>query len=558
MKLGRKNFLYSALITGFILLFLIIYFIGMLPSLYVDYVEEQYLNAIVEQHQAYLKERSYENVPVRYSTNCMSFEIPKEGNTIYLTGHLFRVSLQVEDARLVEVLKEAREAAKAMSFSAEDKSCGLDEETVKDWGKTIKEVCTAYLERIKEDSPFRIDTQATFFSEVNTTDYSNEQTIFHYISDDISVVELKIQDGDNYYSNYIAITSENGSMILSYLPVMTPRMNELTPIIFRSLPMIIAVTIMIVLVCSLFYSRKIVHPIEDLERYTKSVDTRNAAKTAGATVRTQIELPQSCRNGKDEIAALGASLQELYTRLSLQKEELARKNQELEEENERQEVFLNASSHQLKTPIAAALLLVEGMIQKVGKYADSEKYLPEVKTQLLSMRKLVEDILYISRCEQNLHMQTVPMQPMLEEAVSHYQILIKEKNQKIEMSSQGTMEKPVVEMTDVDLLGKILDNLISNAVQYGEENSIIRIQIKRTDLTEVVIRNRGWIKEDMIETIFDPFVTGNKAGSSHGLGLYIAAYYAKALGASLEIENVREEEDKQEVCVRLAFLKKQE
>ena len=44
--------------------------------------------------------------------------------------------------------------------------------------------------------------------------------------------------------------------------------------------------------------------------------------------------------------------------------ELEEKNRELAEENERQEIFLRSSSHQLKTPIAAALLLVDGMLNE--------------------------------------------------------------------------------------------------------------------------------------------------------------------------------------------------
>ncbi len=74
----------------------------------------------------------------------------------------------------------------------------------------------------------------------------------------------------------------------------------------------------------------------------------------------------------------------------------------LEEENERQEVFLRASSHQLKTPVAAAPLLVEGMMNEVGKYKDTKRYLPEVKKQLMAIRRIVEDILYLNHCVGNI------------------------------------------------------------------------------------------------------------------------------------------------------------
>ncbi len=59
--------------------------------------------------------------------------------------------------------------------------------------------------------------------------------------------------------------------------------------------------------------------------------------------------------GNDEISDLTAALNLLY-------EKQAQAVQNLEEENKRKEVYMRATSHQLKTPIAASMLLVDGMI----------------------------------------------------------------------------------------------------------------------------------------------------------------------------------------------------
>ena len=120
-------------------------------------------------------------------------------------------------------------------------------------------------------------------------------------------------------------------------------------------------------------------------------------------------------DSKDEIGILGRNLHELYGKLRENYEELEHKNRLLEEENERQEVFLRASSHQLKTPIAAALLLVEGMMNEVGKYKDTKTYLPEVKKQLLSMRKIVEDILYLNYRAENIQQEKVAVEALAQE-----------------------------------------------------------------------------------------------------------------------------------------------
>ena len=85
------------LLAGVMLLFLVGYFINMLPSLYVDYVMEQNLRSVCEQHRAYVESGSYEGVRVRNSTACYSLEIPMEGEYLLITGKSF--CLPVPDFR---------------------------------------------------------------------------------------------------------------------------------------------------------------------------------------------------------------------------------------------------------------------------------------------------------------------------------------------------------------------------------------------------------------------------------------------------------------------------
>ena len=63
------------------------------------------------------------------------------------------------------------------------------------------------------------------------------------------------------------------------------------------------------------------------------------------------------------------------------------------EENQR--LFFSAASHELKTSIAAARALVEGMIAGVGDYKDHRKYLRECLKTLDSQARLVSEILEI-------------------------------------------------------------------------------------------------------------------------------------------------------------------
>lgn len=133
--------------------------------------------------------------------------------------------------------------------------------------------------------------------------------------------------------------------------------------------------------------------------------------------------------------------------------------------------MLRASSHQLKTPISAALLLVDGMKNNIGKYRDRETYLPKVKEQLLSMKKMVEDILYLDHCGKNPDFQNVDIGSVLKAQLELYRINIMDK--RLNVSVEGLQTK--VLYTDEPIFTHIVSNLLSNAVSYTPQGERIRI-----------------------------------------------------------------------------------
>lgn len=211
--------------------------------------------------------------------------------------------------------------------------------------------------------------------------------------------------------------------------------------------------------------------------------------------------------------------------------ELQQKNQHLTDENKRQEVFLRASSHQLKTPIAAALLLVEGMMDEVGKYKDTKTYLPQVKLQLISMKNIVEDILYLNHCSGDLRIEEIPLLCLVHECLRLFSVEITDRGLYIHVTERESIVK-----ADTEILRKIIDNLLSNAIHYTSCNNIIEIV---TSDSALIIRNHGaHIEDTLLPHIFEPFVSSDTRKKGHGLGLYVAAYYAELLGCSIDVHNL--------------------
>lgn len=558
MGLRRKTFLYSIILAGLMTAFVLGYFVLMLPSLYVDYVMKSNLDSIETVQQGYMKERSYDGLTVKNPSAVVTLEFPDTGNAIYLKGKFFSLTVDVRDKELQEILQDARKVMgriRAGDLSEEagygETGTGLYQPAVEENGadaacqsdgemSEFTALAARLQERLREISAGRDVLPEDFPVEITMERkeapgiYREEYARMHTGSD-IVIYEVGVTDGDYQYTTYTAMGWTQDAFVVTFMPTMTPQIEEITPIVRSSLPMITAVIFLIVLISSRFFAGRIVNPIIRL------ADSAQSAAIGGIFEREEFD-PGHGAERMDEIGVLERNLQELYGRLRDSYRELECKNHLLEEENKRQEVFLRASSHQLKTPVSAALLLVEGMMNEVGKYKDTKTYLPEVKKQLLSMRRIVEDILYLNHCVGNMRKEPVNLRTFLQELAGNYGVQVQDKGICVETEGDGTVT------ADREMLRIIVDNLLSNAVQYTPEGQ--RVVLRAAD-GEVSVTNHGArIGEKLLPHIFDPFVTSDTGQRGKGLGLYVAAYYCRRMDCRLEIANGETEDS---VCAQILF-----
>ena len=535
MGLSKKTYLYSIVLAIIMTAFVVIYFALMLPSLYVEYVKESNLKSVMEVQKQYLEKRSYDEVKVRNPFNTVTVEIPMEENEIYLTGKYFCMKAQVLDQDLHELLQETKrllrksdqkhwgqqigDQEKAGHENARQESGGEEWEALaalwQDKGESFLSEVSDKLSMLSQEIPIEITLEST--TEGST--FTEEYTQIHASSSGTIVYEAGVSDGSNSYTNYMAFDVEDEGIVITLISSVTPQMEEIKPVIFGSLPMICVVVFLVVLIASHFFSGKIVTPIVRLANRAQSAQYDEDMAPS--------PFPDA---GKDEVAALGNALNQLYEKLRASNRELSHKNALLEEENERQEVFLRASSHQLKTPIAAAMLLIEGMMDRVGKYKDVNMYLPEVKEQLKAMRKIVEDILDLNHHAVHLEKEEVSLEALVKERAAAYRVQMESKKQSLSVSGEKYM------ITDREILKTIIDNLLSNAVVYSPQRANIEVAIKEEGL---FVTNYGVrIEEELLPDLYRPFVSSDTKHKGKGLGLYIVAYYARLLGMETKIENL--------------------
>lgn len=520
MKLGGKNLCYSLILASVMLLFLVGYFIYMLPSLYVEYAKEENLNAIKKQHRAYVEDGNYDKVQVKNPIACFSIFIPDEGDSIFVTGKSFSIEVVAADETLAKMLEECKALFRAVESEENTADYGeireKIEQNMENCGKTIVEILK---EKASQEFPLEIRILETMDMDAV---YHDSTVKYHIATSDMIVVEMGISDDENRYTNYLAMERTGEGMVFSFLPLMAPDMSEIRPVVLQSIPMLVLVVLLLVLLFSQLYSSGIVAPIEKLVSHTQ---TMRQAKDFSV-----LPVADSLRGRKDELSELAGVLDELYAKVRDNYRELEKKNEELQEENERKEIFLRTSSHQLKTPISASLLLLDGMISGVGKYQNTAEYLPEVKKQLLSMRKMVEDILYLNHCEDQRQLIALDLREVIENLLLSHQVEIAQKQLKLHIEGK----KQIINSDEV-MLTQIMDNLLSNALRYTPQNGLIEIFIEEKSFC--IVNHESHIPEELLPHIFEPFVNGNQGTESHGLGLYIAAYFAKRTNAAIQIQN---------------------
>ena len=510
MNLSKKTFVYSAIISGTIVTLMIAYFVLMLPSLYVDYMKRSNFKAMKSIQENYIKDGHYKNISTSNPAATVTIKIPATGNEIFISNKLFSTKITIKDNELLKIIEKVRYYA-----THREEIKNIDKKEF-DFESSIGDVFKNKI--FKEDLPLTFE----FLGNDYKNAFAETSSKFYVVNEDTVIYESNVSDGSNYYTNYAAISLHKEDIILSVFSAVTPKIGEIRPIIFQSLPMIIATALLLILISTIVFSRKIVLPIEKLVKHAVFMKDNTSR---------DIELMKI--EGKDEIAVLGETLNDLYLKLNENFVELEKKNRHLSEQNKRQEVFLRASSHQLKTPVAAALLLVEGMINEIGKYKDTKEHLPKVKLQLQSMRKIIDDILNLNSSMVTIKKESINISEIIDESMACHEVQVRLKELTFTIEKEGSF---ININTDRNIIFKIIDNLINNAITYTPKQGHIKITLRPKELT--IINYGAVIEEELLPNIFEPFVSSNSENRGHGLGLYIVAYYANLLNYEVEVRNI--------------------
>lgn len=221
----------------------------------------------------------------------------------------------------------------------------------------------------------------------------------------------------------------------------------------------------------------------------------------------------------------------------------------LEEVDRMKDDFISMASHELRSPMTVLKgyleMLGDGLEKKAGEgeqFTEEKQYIRNMNASVERLVELVEDILNVSRIEQNrlpMDIKDFDMRPVLDEIAAGYRLLAEQK--RLEFSF--VVPDRLMVTGDSARAKQIITNLLSNAVKYTEKGKV-EVSIKESEgQIGIMVADTGFgIGPDGLKHLFEKFYrvrtesTAKIAGT--GLGLWISREIARKMGGDLTVESI--------------------
>ncbi len=281
-----------------------------------------------------------------------------------------------------------------------------------------------------------------------------------------------------------------------------------------------------------------------LERLERELSGSVGAATAHAMIGQIVGGASVSVEDLLAVADESAQLLEYSSQLEAKSAELSRTARQLREANTKltqvsmqKDAFLSQVSHELRTPMTSIRAFSEIMRDTDGlSAAEQKRYAAIIHDEALRLTRLLDDLLDLSVLESgqvNLNMGDGTLRAMLDRAVSS---ALAGGERPLSVRRVRSSERIQLH-TDLDRLGQVFINLISNAQKYCDAAEPI-LTISAHDVGGQVvidfIDNGSGIPPEAQSMVFEKFsrVGSDKAGGA-GLGLAICREIMQRLGGEV-------------------------
>lgn len=228
------------------------------------------------------------------------------------------------------------------------------------------------------------------------------------------------------------------------------------------------------------------------------------------------------------------------------KETIQRQAEELTQLDEMKTRFYNNISHELKTPLSLIVAPLESI--RRGNYIADKKgneFLKLISKNALLLQERVEELLELSRLEHrkiSVHNNTVDVAGFVENNCEIFRQRAEQRGIALNISRKTACEQLIF---DEKKVGKIIQNLIANALKYCPQGSRINVLVEASTsrLCLIVEDNGPGIPVEHQSRIFEKFyqVPGaNQSNPGSGIGLSIVKEYVDLMGGTVELQSAED------------------
>lgn len=344
--------------------------------------------------------------------------------------------------------------------------------------------------------------------------YSNSLNINTNLKDTI----IKVTKLNEKSLRQIQLPIINQGQLNGYISLGVP-LGDAKLVIDTLLNSLIAIYPML-LVITFFTSRLISKiTIKPITLIAKRVDEIN-------TTNLSLRVPETS-NG-DELETLSKAVNELLNRI--------------DEGIKREQQFTADASHQLRTPLAVMKGNLEVLIRKQRQ---PEEYINSITSSIEKINEMsgaLENLLILARFNESntsqIDKEDIELETLIKSILTNYKQQIITKQLQIDLA----LNDLTLIHNHKSYLTLIIDNLISNAIKYAFEQTVVNIFItsESKTITITICNNGPVIAKNVIPELFHPFYRSREHEDStkgYGLGLAIVKKAADALHATVHVNS---------------------
>jgi signal transduction histidine kinase len=201
--------------------------------------------------------------------------------------------------------------------------------------------------------------------------------------------------------------------------------------------------------------------------------------------------------------------------------------------------ILGIVGHDLRNPLGAIHMSAALLQKRGGLEGWQARTVERMRSSAGRMGRIIADLLSYTRTRLGsgipIDRQRADLEQLCRKVVDELQAA--NADRVIEIAVHGD----VTGDWDPDRLEQVASNLVSNAVDHGDTDQPVTVEITGdADTVSLSVRNRGPpMPPDVLSHLFEPFARGpeeqSRKGSGLGLGLYISREIARGHGGDIAV-----------------------